>query len=241
MGQVMAFEHVRAAVNTDDATVLLVGADPDVRHRMADLFDEGGFATLHAADGDVARRMIAETSVDLVVFDERFSTGAYAFCRTSAVRGGAPVMLISEKTDIVSRIVALEVGADEVLQAPIDGRLLIAQARALLRRCGQRAAAGGDETSGWTLDPVTRVAVAPNGRRAELAKHQTALMKIFVDHPGEVMTADRIGEVDPTLRLNPAAFRTSISRLRRRLDALGCGEFIRIVRGSGYVHTPSAT
>ncbi len=239
MGQTMAFDHVRASPARDEATVLLVGADPDVRHGMADLFDEGGFSILHAVNGDLAHRVIADTTVDLVIFDERFSTGAYAFCRTSAVRGGAPVILISEKTDVISRIVALEVGADEVVQAPVDGRLLIAQARALLRRCGFRPTLEQSQDSGWMLDAIARVAIAPNGRRAELAKHQAALMKIFMDHPGEVMTPERIAEVDPALRLNPAAFRTSISRLRRRLEVLGCGEFVRIVRGSGYVYAPS--
>ena len=96
---------------------------------------------------------------------EGFSRGPGA---GSAVGGGAPIILLSDNADVVSRIVALEVGADDLLSTPVDSRLLLAQTRALLRRSktlrDQRSEALA-ANAGWALDPVAREAIGPDGAR----------------------------------------------------------------------------
>lgn len=231
----MAFDRVKWASEPNGVSILLVGEDPESRAEFVGLFEGQGY-DIRQMNPTEAEADVTGGDVDLVIYDERRAPGrAIGYCRTSAVEGGAPIILLSEEQDPVSQIVALEVGADEVLTAPIDGRLLLARVRAMVRRARSTPRrAPTDER--WTLDVAAQVAVAPNGDTVELARHQVRLMKLFLDNPGTVITPELIARLDPGLQMEPAAFRTAISRLRRRLEAAGGPDFIRIVRGSGYMH-----
>jgi len=223
-------------------TILLIGADAEARNQLVHLFVGEGFGTLEAADVEAATTLMDDVAVDLVVLDERLSGGrAYGFCRKLAVEGGAPVILLSENADVVSRIVALEVGADDLIPTPVDSRLLLAQARALLRRCEVRAVRppAPPSSESWKLDPVSREAIGPNGRRLRISPQEVSLLNMFLENPGVVFTSETVSHWIPTLKQDTATgFRTAMSRLRRKLDELNCGEVIQTVRGAGYLYRP---
>lgn len=175
------------------------------------------------------------------MFDERLSAGrAYAFCRKLAVGGGAPIILLSDNADVVSRIVALEVGADDLLPTPVDSRLLLAQTRALLRRSRtlrDKHSMGLPANAGWALDSVAREFVGPNGTRLPLSPQEVSLMDMFLGNPGVVFTPETAIQWVPTWNQdNTVGFRTAMSRLRRKLANSDFGEAIRTVRGAGYVY-----
>lgn len=221
-------------------TVLLVGFDAPERDAFAAAFDADGLNTLDAEDGSAAEDLIASDSVDLVVLDDRISRGGMmTFCKKSSTQGGAPIILLAGSADETDRIVALELGADKLLSKPISPRLLVAEARALLRRThgsrlSDRQAPSSDKS--WQIDIVTRDAISPAGRRVALTPIQTSLFGLFLDNPGVVFTMEqmvaRVCGDDAT----PESFRTLVSRLRRRLEeAGGDPPAIRNIRGTGYV------
>lgn len=232
--------HAIAPVS--DRIILIVGADVESRSGLTGLFEAEGFRTLQAASVEAATELMAAVAVDLVVLDERLSGGrAYGFCRRHAVEGGAPVILLSENADVVSRIVALEVGADDLLSTPVDNRLLLAQARALMRRGDTRLGrTTAPSLDSWRLDPVSREAIGPNGRRLRISPQEVSLLNMFLDNPGVVFTTETAAHWIPTLKQDTSTgFRTAMSRLRRKLDELNCGEVIQTVHGAGYMYRPS--
>lgn len=245
----MSFAHI---VNPDnnrldsaisERIVLVVSAGIEVRAGLVDLFADEGFRTLEACSVEAATELMATVAIDLVVLDERLSGGrAYGFCRRLAVEGGARVILLSDNTDVMSRIVALEVGADDLLPTPVDGRLLLAQARALMRRCDTRLGRThpGPSLDSWRLDPVSREAIGPNGRRLRISPQEVSLLNMFLDNPGVVITTETASRWIPTLKRDTTTgFRTALSRLRRKLDDLDCGEVIKTIHGAGYMYRPN--
>ena len=230
---------------SDDRSILVVSTDPEARSGIVELFTAEGFATHEAEDFDTAGALLGARVFNLVVLDERLSAGhAYALCRKLAVDGGAPVILLSDNADVVSRIVALEVGADDLLATPIDNRLLLAQARALMRRSGARRDHYSKPlyaTGGWALDPVARDAIGPDGARLPLSPQEVSLMDMFLGNPGVVFTPENAVEWIPTLKQDTTVgFRTAMSRLRRKLGKSDFGAAIRTVRGAGYVYASSS-
>ena len=226
-------------------TILVVGADAEARTGLVNLFVGEGFRALEASNVETAARMMVDVAVDLVVLDEHLSGGrAYGFCRRLAVEGGAPVILLSENADVLSRIVALEVGADDLLPTPVDSRLLLAQARALMRRCDARIGqtAPPPPRDSWKLDPVAREAIGPNGRRLRISPQEVSLLNMFLDNPGVVFTSETASHWIPTLKQDTSTgFRTAMSRLRRKLGELDCGEVIQTVHGAGYLYRPAGS
>lgn len=228
---------------TGERIVMVVSSSIEVRVGLFDLFEGEGFRTLQACSVEAATELMATAPIDLVVLDECLSGGrAYGFCRRLAVEGGARVILLSGNTDVMSRIVALEVGADDLLPIPVDNRLLMAQARALMRRCDARLDRAHPRPSldSWRLDPVTREAIGPNGRRLRISPQEVSLLNMFLENPGVVITTETASRWIPTLKHHTTTgFRTALSRLRRKLDDLDCGEVIETIHGSGYMYRPA--
>ena len=101
-----------------------------------------------------------------------------AVCRRLAVSYAAPIIMISDSADVTDRVIALEVGADDLLSRPFNSRELLARARALVRRSrallnaripgmdGGRQRVRGAQS--WRIDAITRKLTGPTGDTAVL-------------------------------------------------------------------------
>lgn len=153
-----------------------------------------------------------------------------AFIRRSAEAGGAPILVMSETGEYLERVLALELGADDLVAREINPRELLARLRGLMRRRRREAkgpaSAPGLKGSGWTLQIDRRALVAPTGQRIDLSRADLALLTAFADGlDSQILDADPPG----------GNLRTAVSRLRQR--ALSHAQVdlpIRNVRGLGY-------
>jgi two-component system OmpR family response regulator len=151
-----------------------------------------------------------------------------------------------EETD---RIVGLEMGADDYVPKPFNPRELLARIKSVLRRARslpenlQPEAVTAFRFASWTLDIATRNLTSPDGVVVPLSGTDFKLLRVFLDHPGRVLTRDQL--IDLMLSRDAAPFDRAIdvqvSRLRHRLgeDAKESA-IIKTVRGEGYVFTAHA-
>ena len=103
--------------------------------------------------------------VDLVVLESCIHGGqTMDFCRRSMDRRGPPIILITDGASLPDQVLALEVGADDVLLKPADPKLLMAKSRALMRRGGAPADTAG-EVRGWAVDGLRSEIHTPAGQR----------------------------------------------------------------------------
>ncbi|MBF0665142.1 MAG: response regulator transcription factor [Brevundimonas sp.] len=226
-------------------TVMLISRSAATRLRLAPLFEDAGLAVLEAADLNAARQMMSAARLDLIVFECPSLVGdELAFCQMVASGPRTPLMLIAAAADVVDEIVALELGADDLLVGQVADRLVLARVRALLRRTRRHdelAPARKPEAAEWRLDPVTRSAIAPSGRSIVLPPAHAAALRLFLSHPGVVFTCDEGARALGSGPRGAPAFRTTVCRLRQRLDALNCGQPIQTIRGVGYTYVPRTT
>lgn len=144
------------------------------------------------------------------------------------------LIVLSETGDVVDRIVALEMGADDFLRRDSDAREIIARAKSLIRRGAQRRGQSGsgdapDATPrAWVLNEVSRLLRSPAGTVCELSRGDVQLIDALVEEPSEVFTVDKDSAQANSLRV-------SISRLRRKFRKVSAEELpIRNIWGLGY-------
>ena len=224
------------------ATVLLVGRSPATRLRLSRLFEEAGLAVLEAVDPAGARPIMHAARLDLIVFECPSLVGdELAFCQSVAAGPGVPLLVLAAAADLVDEIVALELGADDLLTGEVADRLVLARARALLRRSRRDdcpVPARTEEPGGWRLDPLNRTATSPNGRSVVLSPAHASILNLFLSRPGQVFSCEDGAQAVGSGPRGAASFRTSVCRLRQKLETLGDGQPIQTIRGVGYTYSP---
>jgi len=151
-----------------------------------------------------------------------------------------PVLLLTARGEDVDRIVGLEIGADDYLPKPFNPRELVARIRAILRRS---QAKGGEaqvpdiiRVGDVELDPATR-SVRHRGKSLELTSVEFGLLQVLLREAGRVVTREAL--VDEVLGRKFSPFDRSIdmhvSKVRKKLGDSGSEDYIKTVRGAGYI------
>jgi DNA-binding response OmpR family regulator len=136
-----------------------------------------------------------------------------------------PIILLAAEEAEVDVVVGLEVGADDVLRRPVSARLILARARALLRRVSFGGAchtprAGFLSSGDLTLNLVARQAVR-DGHRLRLTPREFDLLAFLARRAGTLVTRDeiisgvwrdRISRESGTLNVHVSSLRSKIER-----------------------------
>src|SRR5262249_35756112 len=111
--------------------VLLVEDEPTAAHVLAKGLREQSYAVDVAADGDAALFQVATTEYDAVVLDVMLPIkDGFTVCRS--IRDGGctvPILMLTARDAVESRIEGLDAGADDYLVKPFDFRELLARLR----------------------------------------------------------------------------------------------------------------
>src|SRR5436190_4187151 len=160
-------------------------------------------------------------------------------CRAVRASGSAvPILMLTARDAVESRISGLDSGADDYLVKPYDFGELLARLRALIRRGTQPLAPERLTAGTLTLDTRSR-RVSSHGRDVTLTAKEFALLEFLVRRAGAVVTRADIAEHVWDDHYDPLSnvVDVYIQRLRRKLDRPGAASIIRTRRGEGYQFT----
>jgi len=222
---------------------LLVDDDPEIRTLVADYLQGYGIEVRAVADGPSMRRelTILPPRYDLVLLDLMLpGESGLDLCRwLRAQAPSLPLIMLTAQGDPISRVIGLELGADDYIAKPFEPRELVARVNALLRRA--KAAPNTPVSSagsvvrfeGWTLDRLQRQLSSPQQVLVALSNAEFKLLTAFVDHPHRTLGRDRLLELSraPGADVTDRAIDLAVSRLRQKL---GDAALIRTLRGEGY-------
>ncbi|XWN34228.1 MAG: response regulator transcription factor [Devosia sp.] len=209
--------------------VLIVDDARDIREPLAAYLKKHGFRVSLAPSAAVAREMLANGAIDLVILDVMMpGEDGLSLCRaiTAEGRDGPPVILLTAMADDADRIVGLELGADDYVVKPFNPRELLARMRAVLRRVPPppaRVEAGCRSFAGWRHDPSSRTLLKLTEDGAEpvpLTSAENRLLTVFLERPQEILSRDQLLDLTAGREAKPydRAIDNHISRLRRKVE-----------------------
>jgi DNA-binding response OmpR family regulator len=149
-----------------------------------------------------------------------------------------PVIVMSGSGELIDRVLCLELGADDMVQKPVEPRELAARIHGLLeRRAGVKRDLRRFERS--TVDLQAALVMRDDGTEERLGIGEIMLLKAFLANPYRLLSRDDI------LDLAPAQDRDAldrsvdprVTRLKRKLGT----EWIETSRGQGYIFAPPRT
>jgi two-component system alkaline phosphatase synthesis response regulator PhoP len=201
--------------------ILIVDDEPEMLRGLEDNLQFEGYQTVTAGDGRKGLALALSEAPDLILLDVMMpGMSGWDLCRELRGRGlDVPVIMLTARGEEVDRVLGLELGADDYVTKPFSLRELMARIRAVLRRPGPRQKF--EEFAFGSVRVHLRARQAfKGGHEVRLTRKEFDLLRYLVEHPGEVITRDRLldevwgYERFPTTR----TVDTHILRLRQKFE-----------------------
>jgi two-component system phosphate regulon response regulator OmpR len=233
----------------ESAAVLVVDDDENQRWMVQNYLQKHGFVVHTAADGVAMREIFAEHSVSVVLLDVTMP-GEDGFTLARYVRANhkAGIIMLTASTELVDRVLGLEIGADDYITKPFEPRELMARVKALQRRLSGDSEAA---ESGTSSDPDREIAFGDfllnldsrelrdkDGGLVTLTSMEFDLLQAFAENPGRVMTRDTLLNLAHKRDWDPydRSVDIRVGRVRRKIEVdPSKPEIIKTVRGVGYM------
>ena len=205
---------------------------------------EQGFSVDMVHNGEDGLFYAKEISYDCVVLDIMLPklTGWEVLQLLRQHKPNVPVICLTARDDVDDRVKGLELGADDYLIKPFSFSELLARVRTILRRQKNHDSAkadGGQEIlifKDIELNLHSRKVVRA-GKKINLTAKEFLLLKLLLQHPGEVLSRTLIAEKvwDINFDSDTNVIDVAVRRLRKKCDDGFEQKIIHTVRGVGYV------
>lgn len=226
--------------------ILVVDDDRAVCELLHDVLSEHVFTVFSCHQGKDALTLLDKhPEISLVMLDMMLpdTNGLLVLQQMQRQRPELLVIMLTGMGSEADMVVGLEMGADDYIAKPFNPRVVVARARAALRRCGRlvpptSTTDEGWQFNGWRLDETRCQLFNPQRETVTLTQGEYALLRALVCHARKVLTRDQLLELthSETLDVFDRTIDVLIMRLRRKIEINPHQpSLIRTIRGLGYV------
>lgn len=227
--------------------ILVCDDEPHLREMVAEYLCERGYRVSEAPNATELKVKLDSEQPDLIVLDVNMpGTDGLTALRDLRATSEIPVIMLTAASEVIDRVIGLEMGADDYVGKPVDLRELEARIKAALRRqvavdlqIEHKDKARGTITFGTCrLDLDGARLFGDDGNEIAITAMEYSLLKVFAENRGRVLNRDQLLEQAHDKSWEPfdRSIDLRISRLRRKIEANPTKpETIRTVRGIGYV------
>ncbi|KAI4440908.1 response regulator transcription factor [Schaedlerella arabinosiphila] len=224
------------------AKILLLEDDTSLNRGISLKLEKEGYEVLSASGVSRAEEIFRENEVALIISDITMEDGdGLEFCRN--IRRTSDVHLIfltalDQEVDIVN---GYDAGADDYITKPFSLMVLISKVNALMRRIGQDQEEHGQIlVSGSIRVQCREMRVYKEETEILLSKKEMQLLLHFLEYPKQIISKEQILEAVWDMDgqfVDDNTVPVTISRLKKKIAGEEDYEYIKNVRGLGYLWT----
>lgn len=234
-------------MNAAAKQILVCDDETHLREMVAEYLGERGYAVIEAGNGAELKTVLQSSAPDLIILDVNMpGADGLTVLRELRIDSNVPVIMLTAASEVIDRVVGLEMGADDYVGKPVDLRELEARIKASLRRQNTnsveqdaKAKMKGTIPFGTCrLDLDAAKLFAADDNEIALTAMEFSLLRVFAENRGRVLNRDQLLEQAHDRGWEPfdRSIDLRISRLRRKIETNPeKPETIRTVRGIGYV------
>ena len=222
------------------STILIVDDDEKIVSMLRRGLAFEGYEVQTASNGAEGLSKLMDKEPDIVVLDVMMpQIDGFEVCRRLREAGSkVPVLMLTAKDEVQSRVTGLDTGADDYLVKPFALEELLARVRALLRRKSDSAGTPDNRLmyEDIIVDNDSRD-VLRDGQRLDLTAKEFELLNLFMQNPRRVLSRDlimdKIWGYDYSGESN--VLEVYIAMLRQKTEEYGGKRLIQTIRGAGYI------
>jgi len=202
--------------------ILVVDDEPQITRVLKTTLSAQGYGVRTAGDGDEALSVMSDWSTDLLITDLPMpNMTGLELCRHVRAKSRIPIMVLSVKGEELTKVEALDAGADDYVTKPFSVNELLARVRAALRRAATPPDADAQliEIGDFRIDVQAR-SVKVKDREIHLTPKEFDLLVYLARHARKVITHRMLlstvwGENSVQ---QPEYLRVFVGHLRKKLE-----------------------
>ncbi|MEM8815758.1 MAG: response regulator [Pseudomonadota bacterium] len=234
-------------MNAQSVDILLVEDDRRLADLTAEYFRQNGLSVALESRGDRALARFREEQPRIVLLDLMLpGADGITLCHELRQVFGGPILIFTARDSDIDQVIGLEAGADDYVTKPVDPMVLLARARALLRRV--EPAAGNTESAADMVFGGLRISDSSqqawlDGEEVDLTTQEFELLGLLARNAGKVLSREEIFRLTRGIEYDglDRSIDGRVSKLRRKLgDSATRPTRIKTVWGKGYLLVPGA-
>lgn len=198
-----------------------------------------GFETEIAETGRIALEKFESFNPDLILLDVMLpELSGLEVLRRIRKTSTVPVILVTARGETYDKVNGLDAGADDYIPKPFEIEELLARMRSVLRRSKASSSQGPVHLKNRELEMIPEsMKVTLRGEEIILSKTEFLMLKLFMEKQNQVLSRnqiiDEIWGKDHFIDEN--TIDVYVGYLRAKIDQAVKSDYIKTVRGSGYM------
>ncbi len=223
--------------------ILIVEDDAEIRKLLAGFLSGRGYTVTEAEDGREASAVMMAELFDVILLDMMlpYKNGETLIRElkedpSDTERSRTPVIVISAKSKLDTRLEVLRMGADDYIIKPFDLEEVLVRIEVVLRRLHEQEESTEVLSYGSLTLDERNMCFSAGDTPLKLTSKELQLLKLFLKNPKKTFTKANLYESvwDDVYYCEDNTINVHISNLRNKLKK-ACGEdVIETVWGIGY-------
>ena len=201
--------------------VLVVDDDLHIRRLLHSTLTRGGYQVVEATTAAEALAQTNHAQPDAILLDlglpDRDGLEIIQLIRKHSV---APILIVSAREATEQKVAALDLGADDYVTKPFDSEEVLARLRAALRHKVLAQGAPLIVRAGGVAIDLPNRSITRDGKDVHLTRKEFAVLQQLAQHPGRVVTHQRILEAAWPLEIDRRVdyLRIVVRNIRQKLE-----------------------
>ncbi|MBE7055767.1 MAG: response regulator transcription factor [Ruminococcaceae bacterium] len=178
-------------------TILIADDDANICELVRLYLEKEGFETVVCFNGERALEIFRSGGIDLAILDIMMpKADGVTVCREIRKESKMPIIMLTAKGETFDKVLCLELGADDYVVKPFEGKELVARVKAVLRRSVQTSKEDEEKVvsyEGLTVN-LTNYELILGGESLDVPPKELELLYFLASHPNRVFTREQLLE-----------------------------------------------
>ena len=214
--------------------ILVVDDDDKIKELIKQFLNEKGFIVSTASNAEQAKEKIETFNFNLMVLDVMMpGQSGYELTKEIKESRNIPIILLTAKGEVESRIHGLELGADDYLGKPFEPKELLLRINNVIKSNSYQNISDISTIGDAELN-LTRMTIKLNQKVQRINSAEKKVLLKMLSSPGKIFSRDEIGKISKISK--ERSIDVMITRLRKKIEIDPKNpKILQTIRGSGYV------
>ena len=214
--------------------ILIVDDDDRIRNLLKDYLSENKYIVSTAENAEQAKQKLMYIKFDMIILDVMMpGQNGYELTKEIKKKIKVPIILLTAKGEVESRIKGLELGADDYIGKPFEPRELLLRIKNIINKNNRINIKSKYHIGDAEVD-FNKMTIKLNDELKKINNSEKKVLIEMLSNIGKAYTRNEIGKVSGITQ--ERSIDVMITRLRQKLEINSKNpKYLQTIRGSGYV------